>query len=257
MSMPDILAPDGRTVIIAIDHSLYSWPCRGLEDRKAIIAAAASAGVDAMIASYGTIREFRSCFGQVKPILKLDLTSLTLGGHYPLTEYVMAFGLDDAERLGVRTVLNFIQLGAPFELEALRQSARLAAECDRRGITYLCEIMPVQSAMFPDPEAPEAIVAACRTGQELGAHAIKTTMPVPSAAISAAVAACNIPVVLAGGAPAQDQAAYDAALGAALDAGAAGLAIGRNAWGAADPAGAMRRFRRLVHNSAAPDTAAP
>lgn len=257
MKPPACMASDGRTVIIAIDHSLYSWPCRGLEDRRAILAAANAAGVDAMIASYGTIRDFRHDFGAVKPILKLDLTSLALGGHYPLTEYVMAYDLDDAERLGVTTVLNFIQLGAPFELEALRQSAKLATACDRRGMTYLCEIMPVESAMFPDAEAPEAMVAACRTGQELGAHAIKTTMPVPSAAIAAAVAICNIPVVLAGGAPAREVAAYDAAIGAALDAGISGVAIGRNAWGAADPAAAMRRFCRLVHGDAARESGRP
>jgi DhnA family fructose-bisphosphate aldolase class Ia len=250
MTRPDCLKEDGRTVIIAIDHSLYSWPCPGLEDRKSIIAAARAAGVDAMIASYGTIRDFRSAFGHIKPILKLDVTSLTLGGHYPLTEYVMAYDLDDAARLGVATVLNYIQLGAPFELEALRLSARLAAECDARGFTYLCEIMPVESEMYPTPEAPEAIAAACRTGQELGAHMIKTTMPVPREGIAGAVAACNIPVVLAGGTPAKDSEAYDAAITKALASGIAGVAIGRNAWGASDPAQAMRRFCRLVHGSA-------
>lgn len=249
MKTPACIGPDGRTVIIAIDHSLYSWPCRGLEDRAAIISAADAAGVDAMIASYGTIRDFRKLFGQVKPILKLDITSLSLGGHYPLTEYVMTYTLDDAERLGVSTVLNYIQLGAPFELEALRQSGKLAAECDRRGFTYLCEIMPIESTMFPNPEAPEAMVAACRTGQELGAHVIKTTMPVPSSAIAEAVSACDIPVVLAGGAPAKDPKAYDTAIAAALAGGVAGVAIGRNAWGASDPARAMKRFCRLVHEA--------
>ena len=257
MMLPSCMGADGRTVIIAIDHALYSWPCKGLEDRKAIIAAADAAGADAMIASYGTIRDFRSTFGAVKPVLKLDLTSLTVGGHYPLTEYVMAYSLDDAERLGVDTVLNFIQLGAPFELEALRQSGKLAAECDKRGFTYLCEIMPVESAMFPNPEAPDAMVAACRTGQELGAHVIKTTMPAPSAEIASAVAACNIPVVLAGGAPAKDPAAYDAAITSALQAGVAGVAIGRNAWGAPDPAAAMERFCRLVHGENLRDAKRP
>lgn len=250
MKRPDCLRDDGRTVIIAIDHALYSWPCPGLEDRKTIIAAARAAGIDAMIASYGTIRDFRSAFGPVKPILKLDVTSVAMGGHYPLTEYVMAYDLDDAERLGVTTVLNYIQLGASFELDALRQSARLAAQCDARGFTYLCEIMPVESEMYAAPEAPEAITAACRTGQELGAHMIKTTMPVPPDGIASAVAACNIPVVLAGGAPARDRQAYDASIAKALTSGVAGVAIGRNAWGASDPAQAMRRFCRLVHGSA-------
>jgi len=78
----DCLAADGRTAIIAIDHALYSWPCRGLEDRGAILDACAEAGVDGVIASYGTIRDFRSRFGAVKPILKLDLTTVTVGSHY-------------------------------------------------------------------------------------------------------------------------------------------------------------------------------
>ena len=243
----DCLGADGRIVIIAIDHPLYSWPCRGLEDRAEVIRSCAASGVDAIIAGYGTIRDFRLDFGTMKPILKLDLTSVTLGGHYPLTEYVMAYSLDDAERLGVKTVLNFIQLGAPFELETLRQSAKLAADCDRRGFSYLCEIMPVKSAMFPDAEAPDAIVAACRTGQEIGAHFIKTSMPVPMEGIRAAVSASGIPVVLAGGAPANDPVSYDAAIGKALDAGVSGIAIGRNAWGSPDPPAAIARFVTLVH----------
>ena len=101
--------------------------------------------------------------------------------------------------------------------------------------------------MFPRPEAPEAIAAACRTGQELGAHVIKTTIPAPSREIAAAVAACGVPVILAGGAPANDPAAYDREIAAALSNGAAGVAIGRNAWGAANPEKAMRRFCQLVH----------
>jgi DhnA family fructose-bisphosphate aldolase class Ia len=247
MTRLDCLADDGRVVIIAIDHALYSWPCRGLEDRGAILDACRAARVDGVIASYGTIRDFRDRFGPVKPILKLDVTTVTVGSHYPLSEYAMAYTLDDAVRLGVRTVLNFIQLGAPFELDTLRRSAVLAAECDRRGLGYLCEIMPVQSAMFPDAEAAEAIVAACRTGQELGAHAIKTTIPQPVSAVADAVAAAPVPIILAGGAPAADRAAYRATIAAALGHGAAGIAIGRNAWGAADPAAAIRDFADLVH----------
>lgn len=251
MSGFDILAPDGRATIIAIDHALYSWPCRGLQDRGSILDVCAAAGVDGVIASYGTIRDFRARFGAVKPILKLDVTTLTVGAHYPLTEYTMAYTLDDAERLGVRTVLNFIQSGAPFELQTMRASAVLAAECDRRGMSYLCEILPVESPMFPDAEAADAIVAACRSGQEIGAHAIKTTIPVPVAAVAEAVAVCGIPVILAGGAPAVDHDAYVDTISAALGHGAAGIAIGRNAWGAADPVAAIRRFVRLVHGGRA------
>jgi len=244
------LAGDGKAVIVAIDHPLYSWPCSGLERPDALLRTVAEAGADAVIAAYGTIRDRRAAFGRAKPILKLDLTTVTLGSSYALTEYVPAYTLEDAQRLGVETVLTYIQLGAPFELEALRVAGRLAADCDRAGLTYLCEIMPVESPRFPDPAAPDAIAAACRTGAELGAHAIKTTMPLPPASVGEAVD-CGLPVILAGGALAADRELLFDQVGTCLARGIAGVAFGRNVWGAPDPAAMVRRLCALVHGRAA------
>ena len=43
------LAADGRAVIVAVDHPLYSWPCHGLEDRDALLRSVVAAGADAVI----------------------------------------------------------------------------------------------------------------------------------------------------------------------------------------------------------------
>jgi len=43
------LAADGRTVVVAVDHPLYSWPCVGLQDRASTIRAVVGAGADAII----------------------------------------------------------------------------------------------------------------------------------------------------------------------------------------------------------------
>ena len=94
--------------------------------------------------------------------------------------------------------------------------------------------MPVESARFPDAYAPDAIAASCRTGAELGAHVIKTTMPSPPARIAES-ASCGTPIILAGGNFASDRERYLADIAAAMDAGAAGVAVGRNVWGAPDP----------------------
>lgn len=241
------LAADGRSVVVAIDHTLYSWPCKGLEDRQSVLTRVVAAGADAIIASYGTIRDFRPAFGAAAPILKLDVTRLALGSSYAVSEYVMAYTLEDAARLGVGTVLTYIQLGTPFELEAIRQAAMLAARCDREGFTYLCEIMPVECADYPDPAAPEAIIASCRTGQELGAHAIKTTMPVPAEQLADAIRYCGIPVILAGGAPAADREQFYRTIETSIAVGAAGVAVGRNVWGAADPGAVVERLCAAVH----------
>jgi DhnA family fructose-bisphosphate aldolase class Ia len=146
------IAPDGRTVVVAVDHPLYSWPCAGLEDRDRTIREVSGAGADALIASYGTVRDFRAAFGAATPILKLDLTTVTVGGTYPLTEYVCAYTVDDALRVGAGALLTFVQLGADFELEALRLAGRSRAAGS--------PIRPIPWRSRPRPAPPSSSVRA-------------------------------------------------------------------------------------------------
>jgi 2-amino-4,5-dihydroxy-6-oxo-7-(phosphonooxy)heptanoate synthase len=240
------LAADGRIVVVAVDHPLYSWPCAGLEDRAGTIRTVVEAGADAIIAAYGTVRDVPEAIGAAAPILKLDVTTVTVGGDYPLTEYVTAYSVDDAQRVGAAAVLTFVQLGADFELDALRTAGQVAAAADRAGLPYVCEIMPVESLRFPDPYDPGAIAAATRTAVELGAHVVKTSMPTPAEAVADA-AAFGVPVILAGGDLTSDRDRLLGAVDVAMRSGASGVAFGRNVWGAADPAGTVRELARIVH----------
>jgi DhnA family fructose-bisphosphate aldolase class Ia len=242
------LAEDGRAVIVAIDHPLYSWPCPGLEDRERLLRAVTAAGADAVICSYGTLRDLRVAFGNAAPILKLDLTTVAVGGHYPVSEYALAYRAEDAVRLGAAAVLTYVQLGADDELDALRTAAGVAARADELGLACVCEIMPVEGEAYPDPAAPVAIAAAARAAAELGAHVVKTTMPDPPEAM-AEVAACGVPVVLAGGDLDPDDDRLRERVRRALDAGAAGVAHGRNVWGRPDPGAAVRALGALVHGA--------
>ncbi|MGH2866910.1 MAG: class I fructose-bisphosphate aldolase [Solirubrobacteraceae bacterium] len=238
--------PQARWVIAAIDHPLYSWPCKGLEDPIELLESVADAGVDAVIASYGTIRDHRRHFGASRPILKLDLTTVSLHEAYVESEYVLAWSVEDAQRLGVDAVLTYVQLGAPSELQALRHAATVAAAADRAGLTYVCEIMPVESSRYPDPAAPEAIAAAARVGAELGAHIVKTTLPDPPASLSQAIG--SVPVIVAGGSPVDEVSELLDNVRATIKAGGRGVAFGRNLWGHSDPAALVRELRSIVHD---------
>lgn len=246
MSATTLLAADGRCLVVAVDHPLYSWPCAGLEDRAHLLRQVTAAGADAVISSYGTLRDVGESFGASAPIMKLDLTTLSGGGQYPVTEYVQAYEVEDAQRLGAAAVLTYVQLGAPFELEALRTAASVAARADQAGLAYVCEIMPVMSAAYPDPAAPAVIAAAARTAAELGAHMVKTSMPNSPEAMRD-VAACGIPVILAGGDFEPDGPGLLDNVAHALAAGAAGVAHGRNVWGRDDPGAAVSALRAIVH----------
>ncbi|HVG74106.1 MAG TPA: hypothetical protein VM824_01905 [Thermoleophilaceae bacterium] len=243
---PNLMAADGRCLVVAIDHPLYSWPCPGLEDRAALLRAVSAAGADAVVTSYGTLRDLRDAFGSAAPILKLDVTTLSVGGHYPVSEYRQAYALEDAVRLGAAAVLTYVQLGAAFELEALRTAGNVAARADELGLPYVCEIMPVESEAYPDPADPVAIAAAARCAAELGARVVKTTMPSPPEAVSEA-ARCRVPVLLAGGDFSADGAELLDGVRRALESGASGVAHGRNVWARPDPAAAVAALRSVVH----------
>src|SRR5213078_350051 len=86
-----------------------------------------------------------------------------------------------------------------------------------------------------------------RPGRDLGADIVKTTYPGSPASMAEVAASCPIPVIVAGGSPADSA---DQVLGFTRDAlvgGAAGVAMGRNVFMAAEPRAMARRVGRLVH----------
>jgi DhnA family fructose-bisphosphate aldolase class Ia len=247
--MTGILADTGRAVIVAIDHPLYSWPNRGLEDRRSLIESIVAAGADAVIATYGTLRDCADAFADCGKIMKLDLTTLSVGA-YQDADFRVCWTVDDAAAVGADAVLTFVQAGLDGELDALGDAARAAVAADGAGLSYVCEIMPVQGARFAAPYDPEAIAACARAAAEIGAHVVKTSMPTPPEAIAEA-AECGVPVVIAGGELVPDRAALLATVETAVSAGAAGVAFGRNVWGSGDPAGMVAELRRAVHGQPA------
>jgi DhnA family fructose-bisphosphate aldolase class Ia len=247
MNVPELF-PGSRGVIVAIDHPLYMWPTRGLEDRSALIGQVVDAGVDGIIASYGTLRDHGEAFGTAKRILKLDVKALSVGV-YQDGDHAVCWTLEDAQRVGADAVLSFVQVGRPDELQALAAAARIAANCDEAGLAYVCEIMPIESEAYPNPFDPQTIAACARVASELGAHIVKTSIPNPPSQISEAVE-CGLPVFLAGGDPQPTESAFLEQIEAAIAGGAHGVAIGRNVWGGLDPAGTVRRLNELVHAGA-------
>jgi len=242
--MPQIFSTTKRTVIVAVDHPLYSWPVAGLEDRGSLLETVVAAGADAVIATYGTLRDFGDVVAGCTTIMKLDLATLSVGP-YRDSEFRLSWTVDDAVRLGADAVLTYVQLGAPGELDALSDAARVAAAADRQGLRYVCEIMPVESAAYPDPFDPHAIAGAARAAAELGAHVVKTSMPTPADAVSEAIT-CGLPVVIAGGELTHDREGLLTEVRRAVAAGASGVAFGRNIWGSDDPGGMVRALRAAV-----------
>jgi hypothetical protein len=107
----------------------------GLENRRELLVQVASAGADALIATYGTLRDCGDVLAGCSKIMKLDLATLSVGA-YRDSELRIGWTLEDAARVGADSVLTYVQLGTAGELDALTGAARTAAAADRAGLRW-------------------------------------------------------------------------------------------------------------------------
>ncbi len=240
--MKRIFRKNGRALIVAMDHGLIDGPCAGLEQPGATIARIAAGGADAILTSYGVARRFAGELAGLGLILRVDGGATSLGDSSgPGAAF---FGVEEALRLGADAVAVSAFPGSPVEVESLERLAHVIAAAHSWGLPVMAEMVPGGFDSPPDKRTPEAIALAVRVGAELGADFVKTPY---TPGFQRVVSTCYVPVVVLGGAKRGNEAAMLADIQAAIDAGGAGVAIGRNIFQAEDPAAMTAAVARVVH----------
>ncbi|NMB90096.1 MAG: fructose-bisphosphate aldolase [Chloroflexi bacterium] len=245
-----IFAKDGRAVIVACDHAGFMGVVQGLEQPETLIDALVESGVDAVLTTLGIARRFGSRMGKLGLILRVD------GGatmRSPVQSPLQTiFSIEDACRLGADAVICMGMIGYPEEPSSLQNLTLLVGEAEKWGMPVVAEML-VRPA--EGPCTAEDLAFAMRVGVELGADVIKASYAGPPQAYRAARRACYRPVVVLGGEKVNDEGEMLLAISNALEAGADGVAIGRNVWQHANPAGVCRALVALVHGGASVDQA--
>ena len=245
-----IFGPDGRTVIIALDHGLIDGPCPGFERPAETISAIVAGAPDAVLTSYGIARNFASELGRVGLILRSDGSESNLGS--PSAGSVgQFFGAEEALRVGADALAVTALPGSPAEADTLDNLARTIGEAHRWGLPVLAEMVPGGFDAPPELRGPDAVAVAARLGAELGADFIKAPYCEDYATVTASTFA---PVVILGGSKGAEADTL-ANIRAALDAGAAGVAMGRNVFQSADPTAMTRAVVAVVHADASVEDA--
>lgn len=238
-----IFAADGRTVIVAMDHTAYFGPMAGLERPGEVLRSVVEAGADAILTTPGIATRFGDQLGRTGLILRADGGSSRRDPQPAGLRQIVS--IERALRLDADALACMGMIGFPDESASLRVLTDLADECSRWGLVVLAEML-VNGQDGGKPSAQDVGFAA-RVGADLGADLIKTTYIGPPAAFRTAIASCYPPVVVLGGDKAGDDRAVLVSVAEALEAGASGVAIGRNVWQHADPAGMTRALAGLVH----------
>lgn len=249
-----IFAGDGRTVIVAFDHAAFFGPMAGLEHPGELIRAVVSGGADAVLTTAGIAARFGEGLGRTGLILRADGGSTSRASHSSSQDGLrQTVSVERALRLGADALACMGMIGYPEESSSLRVLSDLVDAGGRWGLPVLAEML-VQGKDGAKPSIDDVAFAA-RVGAELGADMIKTFFIPPANDYSQVIDRCYVPLVVLGGEKSGDDRAVLESTAAAIHAGAAGVAIGRNVWQHWEPAGMVRALVAIVHGGATVDEA--
>ncbi|MCD6592129.1 MAG: fructose-bisphosphate aldolase [Thaumarchaeota archaeon] len=250
-----IFGKDNRALIVAMDHAYIYGPIQGLEKPREVIEQVIEGGADAILTTYGVIRKFYDLMkGRVGIILRIDGggSKYIVRDWSRLEYWSLLYRVEDAVKLGVDAVINTVPLGAACEPEALRITARIAAECEYWGMPLASEIIPVGGLSSSDPEV---IATAARIGAEYGADMIKTEYTGDAESFRKVVERCPVPVLIAGGPKMETTKQVLETVKDVIDSGGAGIFFGRNIFQHKDPKAITRALRMIIHENASVDEA--
>lgn len=245
-----IFRPDGRVLIVAMDHGLIDGPCKGLEDPGKTIAKIVAGGADAVLTSYGIASRFAKELAPIGLILRADGGGTSIGkASGPGSLF---FGVEEALRLGADALAVSGFPGAATEVESLESIATIAREAHAWGLALMAEMVPGGFDSAPEHRTTENLALAARVGAELGADFIKSPY---GPEFKQVTAGCYVPVVILGGAKRGKERDMLADIKAAIDSGAAGVAIGRNIFQAENPQAMTAAVAAILHKNASLDEA--
>lgn len=250
---------DKRTVIVPIDHPLYFGPVPGLEDPVALVQRIAQAGADAVLLTPGILESVADVLGEMAVVLRIDGTHTRLGKHIERIHLISS--VEEALRLGVEAVALNIFVGEDNEDVLLTKLGVVAGKCREYGMLLVGEMIPepVLHAHYGKgngaaPLTPEAIAEyialAARCGAEIGVDIVKTNYSGSKESFRHVIQTATRPVLMAGGPKCGDDAAQLEMIRDAMDAGAAGVCVGRNVWQRKNVSGILRAIKAVVHENA-------
>jgi predicted phospho-2-dehydro-3-deoxyheptonate aldolase len=234
----------GNAVIVPMDHGVTVGPIKGIKSVKVIADAIATGGADAAIVHKGAAIFGHRGYGRDLGLI-IHLSASTSLGPDPNNKVLVAT-VEEALRLGADAVSIHVNIGAEDECNMLSTFGETSRKCQEWGMPLLAMMYP-RGKKIRDEYSPEAVAHAARVGAELGADIIKTSYTGDQDSFSRVIDGCPMPVVIAGGPRVDSEMDLLSMVEGAINAGARGVAIGRNIFQAADPTLITKRICSVVH----------
>ena len=228
--------PNGTgSVMFAIDHGYFMGPTSGLENpRETIVPLLPHA--DSLMLSRGILQNSIPKRTNIPIVLRVSSGNSIL--NEDLSNEKLCVSIEDAIRLNVSAVAFSIYIGGAYEHQTIVEFSKLVNDAHSFGIPVLA-VTAVGKDMNRDLRY---LSLASRIAVELGADIVKTYY---CEGFSDLIAACPVPVVIAGGKKVPELDALKFARNAVSD-GAAGVDMGRNIFQSDSPENMIQAVRSVV-----------
>lgn len=239
-----IFQRDGKALVAVLDHASGMGAMAGIVEPRSAVEKLVAGGADAIATSFGTAVLCGDLLNHVGLILRVDGGATALG---KMGSLKLLFEVEDALRIGADGLITMGHVGQG-EGDNLPYLAKLGGECQAWNMPLLAEMLP-----FVDGKRSieaEHVAMAARVGAEYGADFIKTVYTGSPESFRKVTSACYKPVLILGGAKMDSDVAVLETVRGAVDAGGAGVAMGRNLWQHDHPDKITRAVAAILHENA-------
>ncbi len=249
------IGTDGKHLIVPMDHGITLGPVQGLADIESTIDAVTAGGADAILTQKGIaprVHEHKNGAGYI-----VHLNGSTSIGPAENDKRITGT-VKDAIRAGADAVSFHINVGSEYEPEQITKLGEITTTAAEYGIPVLAMTYARGHDVREksDPHGfGEDLAHAARLGEELGADVIKTAYSGDAESFQQVVEGTRLPVVIAGGSKGTDTETLSMVRGA-IDAGAAGVSMGRSIFQHETPEAITEAIAAVIHDDAAPEAAA-
>ncbi len=238
---------DGKGLLLAYDQGFEHGPSTDFDERNIdpnfILDIAVKGQFTGVVFHKGIAEKYYN--GKIPLIVKLNGKSSLPKGE-PISSQICT--VEEAISLGAKGVGYTIYLGSAHENIMLQEFAEIQEQAHDEGIPAIAWIYPRGEAVKNDTSR-EIVSYAARAGLEVGADAVKIKYTGDMESFKWAVKSAGIiKVFMSGGPKAPTDETFLGQVRGAMDAGATGLAVGRNVWQHQDPLKMATALREIIFN---------
>ncbi|MDS0298103.1 2-amino-3,7-dideoxy-D-threo-hept-6-ulosonate synthase [Halogeometricum sp. S1BR25-6] len=243
------ISTGGRYLVVPMDHGITLGPVKGLVDLETTVDAITRGGADAVLTQKGVARRVHPKKNGKGFIVHLN-GSTVIGPES--NDKRITGSVEEALRAGADAVSFHMNVGSEYEPDQITQLGELTEKAHRFGVPVLA--MNYARGRDTDPHDAENLAHAVRLAEELGADVVKTAYSGNPDTFDRVCEATRLPVVIAGGSRGTDRQTIEMVRGA-MDAGAAGVSMGRSIFQHDDPESITRAVSSVIHRDEDAETA--